>query len=156
MREDPKRGDTAFVTTRPGPQQSNGQVPATIELRREVRNAGDRLRDSLRTLLRDLLDAGFGLALDTVEKLARSLDDIRARGGIGLNALIGAAASKLTGRSPLLGAVAAAFTAMPAGMKWAIFLIALLAILLLPVTVVLLLLALIVLAIVVAVRLSRG
>ena len=144
-----------FVTTKPGPQESNGHVPpGTVDLRRDVSHAGDRLRSSLRALLRDLLDAGFGLALDTVERLAHSLDEIRARGGVGINALIGAAGAKLAGRSPVLGALAGAFGALSTGMKWAIFLIVLLAVLLLPVTVVLLLLALIVLAIVVAVRLS--
>lgn len=114
-----------------------------------------QLQESLRELLATLLDAGFGLALDGVERLAVKLDEMRARGGPGVGALWGAATAKLAGRNPILGAITGAFAALSPTVKTLIVLALVLALLLLPVTVVLVLLALIVLAIVAAVRASR-
>lgn len=107
-------------------------------------------------MLATLLDRAVGIALDKVERLARSLDDIAARGGVGLNALLGGLRSTLEGRNPLWGAVTGAVSALSTGAKIALFAALVLALLLLPVTVVLLLLALIVVAVVAAVRSGRA
>lgn len=114
------------------------------------------LRESVRRLLAALLDRGLGLALDKVEQLARSMDEIAARGGPKLGALWGGAKAKLAGRSPFWGAVIGAFSVMSPAAKVAVVAALVLALLLLPVTVVLVLLALIVLAVAAAVRTSSA
>jgi hypothetical protein len=117
----------------------------------------DELKASLRRLLATLLDRALGIALDTVETLAGSFDEIAARGGIPVSALLGGLRAKLQGRSPIWGAIRGAFAALSPGVKALIIIALVLALLLLPVTVVLLLLALIVIAIWLAVRAgSRG
>jgi hypothetical protein len=110
------------------------------------------LKASLRRLLATLLDRALGIALDKVETLARSFDEIAARGGVPVGALLGGLRAKLQGRSPIWGAIRGAFAALSPGVKALIIVALVLALLLLPVTVVLLLLALIVLAIWAAVR----
>jgi hypothetical protein len=112
----------------------------------------DELKASLRRLLATLLDRALGIALDKVETLASSFDEIAARGGIPISALLGGLRAKLQGRSPIWGAIRGAFAALSPGVKALIIIALVLALLLLPVTVVLLLLALIVLAIWLAVR----
>jgi hypothetical protein len=112
----------------------------------------DELKASLRRLLATLLDRALGIALEKVETLATSLDEIAARGGIPISALLGGLRAKLQGRSPVWGAIRGAFAALSPGVKALIIIALVLALLLLPVTVVLLLLALIVVAIWLAVR----
>ena len=112
----------------------------------------DELRASLRRLLATLLDRAFGIALDRVEDAARWLDDVAARGGIKVNALVGGARAALGGRNPVWGAVVGAVRGMSPAARVALVVVLVLALLLLPVTVVLLLLALIVGAVVAAVR----
>jgi membrane associated rhomboid family serine protease len=112
----------------------------------------DRLGASLRELLATVLERAFGLALDKVESLAASLDDMAARGGPKLNALLGGARAAFEGRSPVWGAVRGAVAALGPAAKAALITVLILAIVLLPVTVLLLLLALIVAAVVVVVR----
>jgi hypothetical protein len=110
----------------------------------------EELKASLRKLLAALLDRALGIALDKVERIARNFDDIAARGGVGLNALVGGVRAKLEGRNPIWGAITGAMSAMSPQAKAALIAALILALLLLPVTVVLLLLVLIVVAVVAA------
>jgi hypothetical protein len=112
----------------------------------------DELKAGVRRLLATLLDRALGIALDKVETLARSFDEIAARGGVPINALLGGVRAKLQGRSPVWGAIRGAIAAMSPGAKALLILALVLALLLLPVTVVLLLLALIAVAVWAAVR----
>jgi hypothetical protein len=115
----------------------------------------EELRASLRTLLATLLERAFGLALERVEGLAGRLDDVAARGGVGINALLGGARAALGGRNPVWGALTGVWAGMGPAAKAALILALVLALVLLPVTVVLLLLVLIVAAVVAAVRASQ-
>lgn len=117
-----------------------------------VRESTERLKSSLRELLATVLDRAFGIALDGVERLATAFDDLAARGGITVNALLGGAKAALQGRSPVWGAITSALASLSPATKVALVVALVLAVLLLPVTVLLLLLFLIVLAVVVAVR----
>ncbi|WP_142097075.1 hypothetical protein [Pseudonocardia cypriaca] len=104
-----------------------------------------------------MLERAFGVALDKVEQLSRSLDDIAARGGYKIGAVFGGVRAAAAGRNLVWGAVKGAFSALSPGAKAAIIVALVLALLLLPVTVVLLLLLLIVVAIVAVVQSrSRG
>jgi hypothetical protein len=116
----------------------------------------EELKASLRRLLTTLLERAFGIVLERVEDLAQWLDEVAARGGIRMNALIGGVRAALGGRNPVWGAVVGGFRAMSPALKVALIAALVLALLLLPVTVVLLLLFLIVAAIVVAVRASAA
>jgi hypothetical protein len=116
----------------------------------------DELKASLRRLLETLLERAFGIALDAVEDLARWLDEVAARGGIGMNALLGGVRSALGGGNPVWGAIVGAFRAMSPAAKAALITALALALVLLPVSVVLLLLVLIVAAVVAAARASAG
>ena len=116
----------------------------------------EELKASLRRLLATLLDRAFGIALERVEDLAGWLDEVAARGGIKMNALLGGVRSAIGGRNPVWGAVVGAFRGMSPATKVALVAALVLALLLLPVTVVLLLLFLIIAAIVAAVRASAG
>ena len=127
---------------------------------RESRNASpppDQLRDALRDLLAVVLERTFGMALDKIEQLSRTLDDIAARGGYKIGAVLGGARAAFVGKSPVWGAITGAFSALGPGAKAAIITVLVLALLLLPVTVVLVLLLLLAVAIVATVRTrSRG
>jgi membrane associated rhomboid family serine protease len=118
---------------------------------------GDQLKAALRKLLSTVLERAFGVALDKVEQLSRTLDDIAARGGYKIGAVFGGVRAAAAGRSPVWGAVKGAFSALSPGAKAAIIVVLVLALLLLPVTVVLLLLLLIAVVIVAVVQSrSRG
>ncbi|GAA0948677.1 hypothetical protein GCM10009559_48510 [Pseudonocardia zijingensis] len=117
-----------------------------------ARSAFEDLKASLRRLLATLLDRAFGIALTGVERLAHGLDEVTARGGIPLNALVGGGLAALGGRNPVWGAIVGAFRALSPGARVAVIAALMLALLLLPLTVVLLLLVLIVGAIVAATR----
>jgi len=122
---------------------------------RDSRNAQpptDQLRAALRELLAAVLERTFGMALDKVEQLSRTLDDIAAHGGYKIGALFGGVRAAVAGRSPVWGAIVGAFSALSPGAKAAIIIVLVLALLLLPVTVVLLLLLLIAVAIVAIVQ----
>jgi VIT1/CCC1 family predicted Fe2+/Mn2+ transporter len=119
-----------------------------------TREALEELKASLRGLLATLLERAFGIALDKVESLATSLDDIAARGGMPLQAILGGVRAKLQGRNPVWGAIRGVFGGMSPQVKALVILALVLALVLLPVTVVLVLLALIVLAVWAAVRSS--
>jgi hypothetical protein len=110
------------------------------------------LRASLRELLATLIDRAFGLALDAVESLARTLDRVAAGGGPRLNALLGGVRALHEGSSPVWGAIKGAVAAMSPAARAALIAALVLAVLLLPLTVVLVLLALIVFAVWAAVR----
>jgi hypothetical protein len=112
----------------------------------------DELKASLRKLLAALLDRAFGLALEKVEVLASSLDDVAARGGVTMTALLGGIRASAHGRNPVWGAIKGAVAAMSPAAKAALIVALVLALLLLPLTVVLLLLVLIVVAVWAAVR----
>ncbi|WP_345605633.1 hypothetical protein [Pseudonocardia adelaidensis] len=114
----------------------------------------EELKASLRRLLATVLDRAFGIALERVEDLAGWLDEVAARGGIRMNALLGGARAALGGRNPVWGAIVGGFRAMSPAARVALIAALVLALLLLPVTVVLLLLFLIIAAVVAAVRAS--
>ena len=115
-------------------------------------DALEELKASLRRLLATLLDRALGIALDKVETLAGSFDEIAARGGVPINALLGGLRAKLQGRSAIWGAIKGAFGALSPQIKALLIIALVLALLLLPVTIVLLLLVLIAVAIWAAVR----
>jgi hypothetical protein len=106
-------------------------------------------------LLATLLDRAFGIALEQVERLAQTFDDVAARGGLQLNAVLGGVRATLEGRNPIWGVITGAVSALSPAAK-VVLVTALILALLLPVTVVLLLLALIIIAVVVAVRASSA
>jgi hypothetical protein len=112
----------------------------------------EQLKHSLRRLLATLLERGYGIALDKVEQLARTFDEVAVRGGYPIGALFGGARAALSGRNPVWGAITGAVGALSPGAKAALIAVLVLALLLLPVTVVLVLLFLIVVAIVAVVR----
>ncbi len=114
--------------------------------------AQDRLVADLRDLLAALLDKAFGLALDGIERFARFLDGVSARGGISVNAVLGGVRAAIGGHSTVWGAVRGAVSALSPAGRVALIAVLVLALLLLPVTVVLVLLALIVLAVVAVAR----
>ncbi len=119
---------------------------------RSAQPPGDQLKAALRELLAAVLERTFGMALDKVEQLSRTLDDIEARGGYQIGAVFGGVRASAASRSPVWGAIAGAFSALSPGAKAAIVVVLVLALLLLPVTVVLLLLLLIAVAIVAIVK----
>jgi hypothetical protein len=114
-----------------------------------------QLGERLRELLVALLDRGFGIALDKVEELSRTFDEIAARGGYKVGALVGGTRAAVSGRNPVRGAITGAVSALSPGARAGVIAVLILALLLLPVTVVLVLLFLIVVA-VVAVARSRS
>lgn len=116
----------------------------------------DELKASLRRLLATLLDRAFGIALERVEDLAGWLDEVAARGGFRLNALLGGVRSAIGGRNPVWGAIVGGFRALSPAARVALVAALALALVLLPVTVVVLLLFLIIGAVVAAVRASAG
>jgi membrane associated rhomboid family serine protease len=107
----------------------------------------DQLKAALRELLAAVLERTFGMALDKIEQLSRTLDDIAAHGGYKIGALFGGVRASVAGRSPVWGAIVGAFSTLGPGAKAAIIIVLVLAIVLLPVTVVLLLLLLIAVAV---------
>jgi hypothetical protein len=135
------------LVARAGP----GGAAAAGELRSSA-DSIEQLKAALRKLLAAVLERTFGMALDKVEQLSRTFDEIAVRGGVKVGALLGGARAAVAGRNPVWGAITGAFSALGPGTKAAIVIALVLALLLLPVTVVLLLLLLIVVAIVVTVR----
>lgn len=130
-------------------------LPASVPQAPPPRPA-DELRASLRRLLTTLLERGFGIALDAVERMAANMDEIAAHRGVQVSAVLGGISAKVGGRSPLIGALKGALSALHPTVRVALIVALVLGLLLLPVTVVLLLLALIVLAIVLSVRAARS
>ncbi|MDX6584843.1 MAG: hypothetical protein QOI10_4027 [Solirubrobacterales bacterium] len=112
----------------------------------------EQFQASARRLLAMLLDRAFGVALEQVERLAQTFDDIAAHGGLQLNAVLGGVRATLEGRNPIWGAITGAVSALSPAAKVALATALILALLLLPVTVVLLLLALIIGVVAAAVR----
>jgi hypothetical protein len=135
------------AVTSSGASQDPGPRP---ELPRDTPT--DQLRESLRRLLATLLDRAFGIALDKVEQLARTFDEIAARGGYKIGALFGGARAAVSGHNPIWGAIEGAVAALSPGAKAALIIVLILALVLLPVTVVLVLLFLIVVAVVAVAR----
>jgi len=137
----PTAGTTPAATaSRQTPGQHDDPSPA------------DQLRESLRRLLAALLDRAFGVALDKLEELSQTFDEIAARGGYKIGALFGGLRAAVAGRNPVWGAITGAFAALSPGAKAAVIAVLILALLLLPVTVVLVLLFLIVVAVVAVAR----
>ena len=129
-------------TDRAGPARDSRAAPPPT----------DQLKAALRELLAAVLERTFGMALDKVEQLSRTFDEIEARGGVKIGALFGGVRAAVAGKSPVWGAIMGAFSALGPGAKAAIIIVLVLALLLLPVTVVLILLLLIAVAIVAMVR----
>lgn len=105
------------------------------------------LKAALRELLATVLERAFGVVLEKVEHLAKAFDDIAARGGLGLNALVGGVRARMSGRNAVWGAIKGAVASLSPGAKAALVIGLVLALLLLPLTVVLLLLVLIAVAV---------
>ena len=150
------------TTRAPAPRSRN--VPTTraaarerhraekVPTRRSDESPTQQVRANVRRLLTALLERGVGLALEAVQRLDHSLEEIAARSGVKVNALLGGARAAVAGRSAAWGAIKGAFSALSPGAKAAVIIVLVLALLLLPVTVVLLLLALIAVAVVAVVK----
>ena len=124
-----------------------GPVPDGPEL-----EPAERLKQSLQALLVALVDRAAGAAVRKVDELADQLEDVTARGGVGLAAALGAGRAILTGSNPLWGAMKAGFDALGALGKTLVIIGVVLSPVLLLLLLVLLLLAALVIAIVLAVR----
>jgi hypothetical protein len=61
------------------------------------------LHAALRVLLAAVLERTFGMALDKVEQLSRTLDDIAARGVMKIGALFGGVRAAVAGNSETAG-----------------------------------------------------
>jgi hypothetical protein len=143
------RGRKVRTTRAPaGERHRAGNVP----MRRSDESPTQQIKANVRKLLATLLERGFGIALEAAERLNHGLDEIAARSGVKVNALLGGARAAVAGRSPAWGAIKGAFSALSPGAKAAVIIVLVLALLLLPVTVVLLLLALIAVAVVAVVK----
>ncbi|GAA4547286.1 hypothetical protein [Pseudonocardia xishanensis] len=114
--------------------------------------AVDELKASLKELVRTLLRASVGIALEKVEGLAGSLDAMAASGGLVMGGVLGGVRAGLSGGNPIWGAIKGAVGALSPAVRVGLVLALVLALVLLPVTVVLLLLALIVLIVVAAAK----
>ncbi len=121
-------------------------------MRRLDESPTQQIRANVRKLFTTLLERGFGIALEAVQRLDHILNEIAARSGVKVNALLGGARAAVAGRSPAWGAIKGAFSALSPGAKAAVIIVLVLALLLLPVTVALLLLALIAAAVIAAVK----
>ncbi|MDN5918652.1 MAG: hypothetical protein L0I76_26730 [Pseudonocardia sp.] len=113
---------------------------------------GERLKNSFQALLVAAIDRVAGVALRAVDDLAGSLEDVTARGGVGLAAALGAGKALLTGTNPVWGAIKAGFTALGTLAKTLVIVGLALSPLLLIVLALLLVVALLVVAIVLAIR----
>jgi hypothetical protein len=132
---------------------STGAIPDPRPCQEPARDRPiDQLRESLRKLLSALLDRAFGIALDKVEQLARTFDEVATRGGYKVGALLGGARAAVSGHNPIWGAIKGAVAALSPGAKAALIIVLILALVLLPVTVVLVLLFLIVVAVIAVAR----
>ena len=119
---------------------------------RSVAEQTEQLKAALRKLLAAVLQRTLGMALDKVEELSRTFDEIAARGGFKVGALFGGVRAAVAGENPVWGAIKGGFSALSPAAKAALVIVLVLALLLLPVTVVLLLILLIVLAVVATVQ----
>ena len=126
--------------TRPG-----RAIPARDS--RSAQPSADQLKAALREFLAAVLERTFGMALDKIEQLSGTFEDIAAHGGYKIGALFRGVRASVAGRSPVWGAIVGAFSTLGPGAKAAIIIVLVLAIVLLPVTVVLLLLLLIAIAV---------
>ena len=114
---------------------------------------GERLRVVMTRLLVAGVDRLAGAVADQVDGLADKLDDIRADGGAGLNAMIAGGLAQLKGQNPLWAAIKAGVSAMKTSTKVIIALLLILTAVLAPV---LALVLAIVLLVVAAVQGARG
>ena len=139
----------------PAPERANTSQEALATEGRPAKPADiafSELKQSLRDLLAALVERGLGVALAQVEKLAAGFEDMSARGGAGLGALLGGVQAWFEGRSRVWGAITGLVASLSPAAKAGLILALILATLLLPVTVLLLLLALLVLAVVAAIK----
>jgi hypothetical protein len=155
--------EAAWTARRPrGRNVPTARAPArerhraeNVPMRRSDESPTQQIKANPRELLATLLERGFGIALQAVERLGHTLDEIAARSGVKVNALLGGARAAVAGRSPAWGAIKGAVSALSPGAKAAVIIVPVLALLLLPVTVALLallLLALIAVAVVAVVK----
>jgi hypothetical protein len=120
-----------------------------VPMRRSDESPTQQIKANSRELLATLIERGFGIGLEAVERLGH---EIAVRSGVKVNALLGGARAAVAGRSPAWGAIKGGFSALSPGAKAAVIIVPVLALLLLPVTVALLLLALIAVAVVAVVK----
>ena len=107
---------------------------------------------SFERLATALIDRAAGAAVDKVDDLAERLEGIASNGGVGLGAAFGAGTAMMAGKSPALGAIKGAWSALGTGAKVAIVAGLILLGLLSPVALVLVLLGLLIAAIVKAAK----
>ena len=128
-------------------------APTTTEAEPESSvDNGERLKNSFQALLVAVVDKVAGAALSKVDDLASSLEDVTARGGVGLAAALGAGRAVLAGTNPIWGAVKAGFAALGTLAKTLVLVGLALSPVLLIVAALLLVVALLVIAIVLAIR----
>jgi hypothetical protein len=113
---------------------------------------GERLRTAGERVLVALVDRLSSLALEKVDDLAASLEDMAENGGPGVGAAIGAGKAMVAGRNVVWGAIKGAFAALSTAAKVLISVVLALSPVLLLVALVVLIVALLVWAVVAAVR----
>ncbi|MBC3192311.1 hypothetical protein H7X46_14695 [Pseudonocardia sp. C8] len=134
-------------------QPDAGHPPAAAEQRTAPAvPPGQRLKESVQRLLVVLIDSAAGFAVDKVDDLADSLENVTARGGVGLSATLGAGRALLSGDNPLFAAARATYGTLGALGKTLMIIGLVLSPVLLVLLAVLLLVAAIVIAIVLVIR----
>ena len=110
-------------------------------------SAGQRLAKVASDLLVAAIDRLAGAAADKVDDVVAKFDDIKAQGGVGLNAMIAGGLAKLQGQNPVWAAIKGAVGAMSTSTKVWVGLLLILTAVLAPVVLLVLAILLIVLAI---------
>lgn len=111
-------------------------------------SAGQRLAKVASDLLVAAIDKLAGAAADKVDDVVAKFDDIKAQGGIGLNAMIAGGLAKLQGQNPVWAAIKGAVSSMSTSTKVVVALLLILTAVLAPVVLLVVALALLVAAIV--------
>ncbi|MEQ3554035.1 hypothetical protein WIS52_26480 [Pseudonocardia nematodicida] len=112
----------------------------------------DRLKAAGERVLVALVNKMAELALEKVDDLASSLEEVAANGGVGLSAALGAGKAMAAGKSPLWGALKGGFSALGDLAKALVVVVLALSPVLLVVALVVLVVALLVWAIIAAIR----
>lgn len=113
---------------------------------------GERLKAAGERILAAAVDRLSAVALEKVDDLAGSLEDLAANGGVGVGAALGAAKAKVQGGNLVWGAIKGGFAALGTAAKVLVAVVVALSPVLLVVALVVLIVALLVWAIVAAVK----
>ena len=109
---------------------------------------GQRLAKVASDLVVAAIDRLAGAAADKVDDVVAKFDEIKASGGVGLNAMISAGLAKLQGQNPVWAAIKGAVSSMSTSTKVVVALLLILTAVLAPVVLLVVALALLVAAIV--------